>query len=83
MFVKIENWDDGTPLILNTDNIKAIHHYMGESKLLKDYYTVDFSNTCYYHITNQGIVRIEKFKDEWLEIVSIYKFVTREDNIDE
>ena len=53
MFVKIENWDDGTPLILNTDNIKAIHHYIGESTILKDYYTVDFSNTCFYHITEQ------------------------------
>ena len=32
----------------------------------------------YYHITEAGLKRIEEFKDEWKEIVSIYKFVTRE-----
>ena len=37
----------------------------------------------YYHITQQGIERIKTFKEEWNEIISIYKFVTREDNIDE
>jgi PadR family transcriptional regulator PadR len=33
----------------------------------------------YYHITPQGRKRIEEFKDEWQEILSIYQFVTRED----
>lgn len=33
----------------------------------------------YYHITEQGVKRIEGFKDEWKEIISIYRFVTRED----
>lgn len=32
----------------------------------------------YYHITDLGIKRIEAFKCEWQEIVSIYNFVTRE-----
>ena len=32
----------------------------------------------YYRITNAGIKRIENFKDEWKEIVSIYRFVTKE-----
>ena len=32
----------------------------------------------YYHITETGLKRIDEFKDEWKEIVSIYKFVTRE-----
>ena len=32
----------------------------------------------YYHITDAGLKRIDEFKDEWKEIVSIYKFVTRE-----
>ena len=31
----------------------------------------------YYHITNAGIGRIEDFKEEWKEIMSIYKFVTK------
>lgn len=33
----------------------------------------------YYHITDAGIKRIEDFKDEWKEMVSIYRFVTKED----
>ena len=34
----------------------------------------------YYHITELGLKRIENFKEEWKEIVSIYRFVTKEDN---
>ena len=34
----------------------------------------------YYHITKDGLKRIEDFKEEWKEILSIYKFVTKEDN---
>lgn len=37
----------------------------------------------YYHITDDGLNRIETFKDEWKEILSIYKFVTREDTVNE
>ena len=33
----------------------------------------------YYHITPAGIRRIEEFKEEWKEIMSIYRFVTKED----
>mgnify|MGYP003311712161 CR=1 FL=1 len=34
----------------------------------------------YYKITKLGLKRIEEFKDEWKEILSIYRFVTKEDN---
>lgn len=34
----------------------------------------------YYHITEMGLKRIEDFKDEWREIMWIYKFVTGEGN---
>ena len=34
----------------------------------------------YYHITDKGLKRIEDFKIEWKEILSIYRFVTKEDN---
>lgn len=34
----------------------------------------------YYHITAAGLARIEDFKTEWKEIMSIYKFVTKGDN---
>lgn len=33
----------------------------------------------YYHITEKGIKRIEAFKQEWKEVMSIYRFVTKED----
>ena len=33
----------------------------------------------YYHITPLGIERINEFKNEWSEITSIYKFITKED----
>ena len=34
----------------------------------------------YYHITRKGIARITEFKKEWDEVMSIYQFVTREDD---
>lgn len=37
----------------------------------------------YYHITERGLKRIENFKEEWKEIVSIYRFVTREEDDNE
>lgn len=33
----------------------------------------------YYHITAAGRRRIEEFKQEWKEIMAIYKFVIKED----
>ena len=36
----------------------------------------------YYHITDLGLSRIEEFKNEWQEIVSIYQFVTKGDERD-
>ena len=37
----------------------------------------------YYHITEKGLDRIENFKKEWEEIISIYKFVMGEENKDD
>jgi len=37
----------------------------------------------YYRITPAGRARIEEFKTEWQEILSIYQFVIREDTDDE
>ena len=34
----------------------------------------------YYHITASGKQRIEDFKEDWKEILSIYRFVTKEDD---
>lgn len=33
----------------------------------------------YYRITEAGLARIETFKAEWAEIISIYQFVTKEE----
>ncbi|MBQ8087718.1 MAG: PadR family transcriptional regulator [Clostridia bacterium] len=34
----------------------------------------------YYHITEQGIARLEEFREDWKEILSIYRFITREES---
>ena len=36
----------------------------------------------YYHITRQGLKRIDDFKHEWREVMSIYKFIMKEDEND-
>ncbi|MBE7058241.1 MAG: PadR family transcriptional regulator [Ruminococcaceae bacterium] len=33
----------------------------------------------YYHITDAGLNRIEEFKEDWKEIISLYKFITKEE----
>lgn len=33
----------------------------------------------YYRITPAGLQRIEEFKDEWKELDSIYRFITKEE----
>ena len=33
----------------------------------------------YYHITEQGIKRLGDFKEEWKEIMAIYRFISREE----
>lgn len=37
----------------------------------------------YYHITPLGSERIETFKNEWKEIMSIYNFIVKEDGVDD
>ena len=34
----------------------------------------------YYHITEAGLQRIEEFKVEWKELISVYQFVIKEDD---
>ena len=33
----------------------------------------------YYRITEAGLARIDEFRNDWKEIMSIYRFVTKED----
>ena len=32
----------------------------------------------YYHITEEGLKRLNAFKEEWKELMQIYEFVTKE-----
>ncbi len=34
----------------------------------------------YYQITEAGQIRIQEFREEWKELLSIYQFVTREED---
>lgn len=45
-------------------------------------YSVEHSGRLrkYYHITSLGLKRIEEFKQEWHEVMSIYKFITKGDD---
>ncbi|MEE3468539.1 MAG: PadR family transcriptional regulator [Eubacterium sp.] len=33
----------------------------------------------YYHINEQGLGRIEEFKKDWKDLISIYNFIAREE----
>ena len=33
----------------------------------------------YYHITKTGLNRIEEFKNEWRDVMSMYEFITKGD----
>jgi PadR family transcriptional regulator PadR len=37
----------------------------------------------YYRITDAGLARIAEFREEWQEILSIYRFVMKEEQNDE
>ncbi|MBO4734045.1 MAG: helix-turn-helix transcriptional regulator [Clostridia bacterium] len=53
---------------LETGNMLTVRTAEHEGRLRK-----------YYHITDAGVRRIEDFKDDWEEMLAIYKFVTRRD----
>lgn len=53
---------------LETANMLTVHTVQHGGRLRK-----------YYHITAAGQRRIEEFKCDWQEILSIYQFVTKED----
>lgn len=57
---------------LETANMLTVRKVEHEGRLRK-----------YYHITEEGLKRIEEFKVDWEEMLSIYKFVTREDETNE
>ncbi len=48
-------------------------------------YTVEHNSRLrkYYHITSKGKNRLRDFIEDWREIMLIYKFVSKEDNIND
>lgn len=45
-------------------------------------YSVEYNGRLrkYYHITDQGRQRLDEFANEWKEIMSVYSFITREED---
>ena len=37
----------------------------------------------YYPIEGPGLKRIEEFKEDWKEIMAVYRFITKEDDLNE
>lgn len=56
-----------------------------ESAKMLTVYTVEHNGRLrkYYRITQSGLNKIESFKNEWNELLSIYKFIIKEDKINE
>ena len=57
---------------LETSNMLTVRSQEHEGRLRK-----------YYHITEKGRSRIDEFRDDWKEILSIYQFITREETENE
>ncbi len=53
---------------LETAGMLTVHSIEHDGRLRK-----------YYHITDSGLRRIEEFKEDWKEILSIYRFVVKEE----
>lgn len=53
---------------LETAGMLTVHSVEHDGRLRK-----------YYHITDSGLWRIEEFKEDWKEILSIYRFVVKEE----
>lgn len=56
-----------------------------ESQKMLEVRTVEFNSRLrkYYHITENGLKRLNDFVEDWREIMLIYKFVTMEDGSNE
>jgi PadR family transcriptional regulator PadR len=54
---------------LETNNLLTVYTSEHNGRLRK-----------YYHITSDGLTRLEDFKNEWRELMEIYKFITKGDD---
>ena len=53
-----------------------------EESTLLTVYSVEHNGRLrkYYHITDQGKTRLDEFANEWKEIMSVYTYITREND---
>lgn len=67
-------------LIMSESTLYTILRRLELAKMLT-VRTVEYNGRLrkYYHITKAGLGRIEDFKDEWREIMSIYQFIMKEE----
>lgn len=54
---------------LETNNLLTVYTSEHNGRLRK-----------YYHITSDGLTRLVDFKNEWRELMEIYKFITKGDD---
>ena len=66
MFIKIENWSENKPLIINTDNVNVITPYRGDAQMFQGMYEMIFDNEQRYLIS-------EEQYQEFCEILSKIK----------
>ena len=66
-------------LVLSESTLYTILKRLEEANMLV-VRSVEFEGRLrkYYHITKGGLDRIENFKNEWKEIMDIYKFIDKE-----
>ena len=57
---------------LETNNMLIVRNVEHDGRIRK-----------YYHITNIGLKRLEDFKMEWKELMTIYNYVAKEDEENE
>lgn len=57
---------------LETNNMLIVRNVEHDGRIRK-----------YYHITNIGLKRLEDFKMEWKELMTIYNYVAKEDRENE
>ena len=57
---------------LETNNMLIVRNVEHDGRIRK-----------YYHITNIGLKRLEDFKMEWKELMTIYNYVAKEDGENE
>ena len=66
-------------LELSESTLYTILKRLEEAKMLQVKMTIFEGRVRkYYHITSLGLKRLNDFKDEWEELMKVYRFITKE-----